>query len=200
MRAIVALPGALTDVGMARSYLGITGGTAQENALLQFDINAATADIETYVGRLLKSRTYSGANVLKGTGDGTGRLVALQFPVTVVNTAKWASSDGTLTTMDLTGIRIETNLIVLPQDSVPFNAQYQIDCEAGYKAGYSFAHDSALTTLENVCLRVVEIKRSDRTKHVGRGIEVKTGEGTAKYEATRLPGDLQALLAPFRRI
>lgn len=200
MRAIEAIIGALTDLGMARAYLGIDKGTEREDDLLQFDINAATADIQAYTGRLLKTRSYSGSGVLRTTGDGTGRFVARQYPVTAVTKIEWRDSTGTATALDITGIRVQGNLIVTPADGAPFGSPVEITGTAGYLAGYDGEHDAALTTLEGICLRLVEIKRSDRTKHVGRGIEVKTGEGTAKYEATRIPGDLQALLAPFRRI
>lgn len=210
MRAITLSAGALVDVGLARSFLDMREATPEDVQLLCFDINAASAEIETRLARRMKSRTYAGtkALVLRGSPSSgnsgifvsSGTFVSPEWPVTAVASIKWYDSLMVATTVDLTGVRFFRNLIETPADGAPRNTRVELSVTAGYLAGYDDEHDTVLADLADICLRLVQIKRQDRERKVGRGIELHTSQGGVSLKATTMPPDLVSRLAPYRRI
>lgn len=198
MRAIPAYVGALTEAALVREMLGIERTDDDQEAVLQFLVNAASTDIEGFTGRRLKSRAYTGTTALRIRSDGSVRIVSPEYPVTAVTAIKWKNRvDGSLAALDLTGMDFDGNWIQTPGDAAPVHAQILLECTAGYDKDL---HMSETTRLEAACLRLVNIKWQDKEKHVGRAMEAQLPTGHISYTPTKLPPDFEQELWWARRI
>lgn len=198
---------ALTSLDVAKSR--VLGSSSTEGSMnddqesrLAMVVAQATVDLEAALGaRRLKSRAYSGGKVLRAIGDGTGRFLVPQYPVTAVRSVKWVDRPtGTRYTLDATGVWFDANWVETPNDSAPWDAPVELDVDAGYKAGYNDDHDAALQLAEELVLRLTQIKWTDWNKHVGRNLEVATSSGRAKFVATAIPDDIRDAMWSLKRL
>ena len=167
-----------SPIRMAPRLSRIDKGTEREDDLLAVRIiNAATRTSQAYTGRLLKTRERQRES---GNEHGDGTVVGSSHGstlVTAVTKIEWRDSTGTATAPDdITGIPSRATLIVTlvgralldPRSRSPAPRDTSLIRRRARRG----AHDA-----RGICLRLVEIKRSDRTKHDRRGIEVTDRRG-----------------------
>lgn len=203
MRTITLEPWALTELPTAMRVIGDDAVKEDgDEALLAMCVNQASADIEAFCGRRLKSRAYAGDTALRVRGDGARALILPEYPPTAITKISWKDKyTGALTDLDLTAMdfwpsgRVET-----PEDVVPMRYTGLVECVCGYLAGHDSDHDRKLIQLEGVCLRLTLIRWQDYAKKIGRRVEARMVQGMVSYTPTEMPPDLQQSLAPLRRL
>ena len=155
VRAIEAIIGA-SLIRMACAYLGLTKARNAKTTCCSSDINAATQDIQAYTGRLASRRGADKRQRSPGARPGTAPVVCRAAAFRHGgHENRVADSTGTATALDITGIRVQGNLIVTPADGAPSGSPVEITGTAGYLAGYDGEHDAALTTLEGICFQAL---------------------------------------------
>ena len=182
----------------SRPTSGLTKAQGQ-NDLLQFDINAATADIRP-TGRLLKTAELAAAGPAHDRGQHQS-LRRAAIPVTAVLKNRWRDNTGTTTALILSRHprprqpdrhRRRTGRRSDPRSGSPAR---------GYLAGYDGEQLTRRSlTLGGICLRLVGSNittalETCRARHRGQ----RPARAPRKYRNAD-SRDLQALLAPFRRI
>jgi uncharacterized phiE125 gp8 family phage protein len=192
----------LVTLDEARDYLKRTN-TDDDDAIAIF-ADIATANVESYTKRKLKSRTYDGgANnepkmVLNGRGS--SEIALREFPVTSISAATVLYDDGVTTrSLNITGYRLlhGGRRVLLPYDSFdPGQANITITCVAGYLAG---THDADLTVLKSATLRWLQVLWQDKDMGVGRGANISVGGESLSFIGDALPKDIALALRPFER-
>ena len=151
-----------------------------------------------------------GSRVIKERGDGDPVLHIHEAPIETladIYSIKRRGLSGVLETIDLAdadlrseagpGIaRLELASGVWGKDS-----RYEIECRAGYPAagsGAGLQWESA--QLEWAALRMVQVMWQDFATAAGRTGSLDLMQAVQRFESFRLPDDIRADLAPYRRI
>lgn len=194
---------ALCTLDDAKTYLKRV--TDDQVEIVKGLINEATAVIEMYCRRRLKSRTYNGTGGNPPAwwvdGSGTAEVLTPEWPVTGVTTARYKSGDlaGTLVALDITQWYERPNgILVLPFQGFPKGIQnIELTVTAGYLAGI---HDRELLALKLAIKRVLQVNWQDWDQGVGRGTGFNVAGQSVSLIDNDLPKDVKRILAPFERL
>jgi hypothetical protein len=192
----------LVTLDEARDFLKRT--TTDDDDAIALYADSATALIETYCARKLKSRTYDGGagNEPKMllSGRGAHEISFSQYPVTSVSAVVARSDDGVTTrTLDITGHRLlyGGRRMFLPRDVFDEGEDnIEVTCVAGYLAG---THDAELRSLRMGCLRWLQVLWQDKDLAVGRGANISVGGESLSFIGDAIPKDIALMLRPFER-
>lgn len=142
------------------------------------------------------------------SGDGCDRLDLGVAPVDAVNAAWYVDDNAVETAISLTAKRIvrEAGLLILgSQSSYLFGGAFPkgdynilVSATAGYKPGVD---EDELFTLEQACLRWLQVEFQNKVNQVGRTIQTNLGESkTITLSEEPIPADVKAMLMPFVRL
>lgn len=198
---------ALTDLETAFDYLRLVEHDQVPHVARA--VNRATATIESYTTRQLKSRVQS----FRMSGNPKRIIYTPEWPLTAVTSILIYMSDGVTTyAPDLTGMTFQANgQILLAAQSFTGVGGYwsgqlygdgwasnvQVDCTTGYSTS---AHPTEMSALEGACLRLAQVYYQDWRNTVGRAQSVGVGGTSETLAMTDIPPDVECVLRQFRRV
>lgn len=181
-------PNDLTTLENVKGYLGLTDSVEARDDLLQRIITAASALIESILGRTIANDEYTETR----NGNGTATMVAKYYPVTAVSSL---TVDGT-----------EIHVAVSQTDS-----GYLYDEDGFYLRGYLFSkgvknvsisytagYSETPADIEDMCIELVAKKYKYR-EHIGQASKILAGE-TVTYERYDLTKDMKSILRNYQNV
>jgi uncharacterized phiE125 gp8 family phage protein len=181
----------LTTLTAVKAYTGIP--TSGADPLLSRLISAASAAVESWCGRSL----LSAARTETRDGPGSAQLVLRDWPVTAVAgvTVNGASMPARPAIGQRGYVLVDAERApTLTLDGGALFPRGAGNVVVSYTAGYL----TVPADLEQAVIDLVVLKFEQRTK-VGKASEV-IGSAQVNYTFGKIPADVQAVLAPYRRV
>lgn len=186
---------ALTDVETAFDYLRLHE-VIEDTPHVTRAINHATAQIERYTERALKSR----AHTFILDGDGTRVIILPEWPITTLTSADYIdTTTNTYYPIVTTGaVSDDGGIVTLANDAFGMGTRnIRVIATCGYLAG---THDSQLQDLERACLRLTQVFYQDWKNQVGRAVNAGIAGESASLSQSSMPEDVALSLLQYRRI
>jgi len=188
---------ALIDFATFQLAFPATGNDEQDR--IHMLINQASARIESYTGRRLKSRTYAGASALVLDGTGTGVLILPHRPIVsithlYVDSSRIFASDSEILAASFS-VDSEAGMIRLYSGSFPDALDaIKIECVAGFATTHE-----AFPVLETACLELVKWMQSRYAGFIGKRTETNADGLNIGFEID-IPSNVKAMVDPFREV
>lgn len=177
----------LTTVADVKSYLGIQALTT-DDALLAKLVTSASAAVEQWCGRTFALTSYTETT----NGRGGHCLILKNAPVVSVSSV---TVDGVVIppqpAVNQPGWVLDGNRLQLAGSCFTSGVQNVV---VQYTAGYA----STPANIAQATIDLVALKYKQHSK-VGNASET-IGQATVSYTFGRIPSDVQAVLAPHRRV
>ena len=184
----------LVDLDTVNAFVNGDTGDAEQQKILTYYINTASAFCNLYTNRKLKSRELTEYY----SGDGTNSIITNEYPVTEI-TAVYDDLDrsyGSDTLID------SDDLAILP-DGLAYKIVYdggvfQVGIR-NLKVQYTAGYTSIPNDLQQACLEVIAYYFKN-TEEIRFGVTTRTmGGGSVTVETTDIPKSALRILERYRR-
>lgn len=176
----------LSSLDQVKAWLSLSNNT--DDALLMRLIGAASAFIETYLGRSIACRDYR--EIINGNGKPI--LLLANYPVRAVTQVLVDGRSLPATTaLGLPGYRFDDLSLFLAGEI--FRRGHQ-NVEICYQAGYA----QTPPDIEQACIELVALRYRERER-IGHQSKSLAGE-TVSFFIGDMPASVKTLLAPYRKV
>lgn len=191
----------LSTLAEARSHLQLAD--TKDDSMVERLLTRASARINGYCGRRLKSATYQKVTgppasdtrlVLDGNGSQVIRLP--QYPVTAFSSAVYLDENNNEFPLEITGARVDraAGIVTLTRDMWRLGEQnILVACTAGYTS----ADAEDLSVLEYACLRLVEAYYQRWKNRLGITERASEGGVATSFLTDEMPKDVADMLSPY---